>query len=107
VMFCVVGAFAYSNSVFDVWIMLAFGALGLGMKTLGYPIVPLVLTYILTPLMESEFRRGLMLVHNNPLEFFTRPVFVILLIVGVLAFMSASSVFSRAGAKPAGSSTRT
>ena len=77
------------------------------MKLLGYPIVPLVLTYILTPLMESEFRRGLMLVHNNPLEFFTRPVFVILLIVGVIAFISASNVFARIGGKEAGASTRT
>lgn len=102
VLFCIVGAFAYSNTVFDVWMMLAFGALGFGMKLVGYPIVPLVLTYILTPLMESEFRRGLMLVHNNPVEFFTRPVFVILLIVGVLAFVSASNVFSRVSGKRLG-----
>jgi TctA family transporter len=61
-----------------------------------------VLTYILTPLMESEFRRGLTMVHNNPIEFFTRPVFVILMIVGVLAFVSASNVFSRVGGKQLG-----
>jgi putative tricarboxylic transport membrane protein len=96
ILFCIVGAFAYSNSVFDVWMMVLFGALGVGMRLLDYPVVPFVLTYILTPLMEAEFRRGLALVQDNALAFFERPLFVALLVVGVLAFLGASNVFSRA-----------
>jgi putative tricarboxylic transport membrane protein len=95
ILFCVIGAFAYSNSMFDVWMMLLFGAIGVGMRLLDYPVVPFVLTYILTPLMEAEFRRGLALVQDNAWAFFERPLFVGLLVVGILAFLGASNVFSR------------
>lgn len=94
-LFCVVGAFAYANSVFDVWLMVAFGILGFGMRTLDYPIVPVVLGYILTPMMESEFRRGLMLVGNSVWAFFARPLFDGLLIMGVVAFWSATALLLR------------
>lgn len=91
-LFCIVGAFSYGNSLFDVWLMLGFGLLGYVMRKLGYPIVPLVLAYILTPMVESEFRRGLLLHGNDPLGFLTRPLFVGLLVVGVLSFWSASAL---------------
>ena len=95
ILFCIIGAFAYSNSVFEVWMMLLFGGLGVAMRLLDYPVVPFVLTFILTPLMEAEFRRGLALVQDDPMAFLERPLFVVLLIVGVLAFIGASNVFAR------------
>jgi putative tricarboxylic transport membrane protein len=65
------------------------------MRTLDYPIVPLVLGYILTPMVESEFRRGLMLVGNSVWAFFARPLFDGLLIIGVVAFWSATALLLR------------
>jgi putative tricarboxylic transport membrane protein len=95
-LFCIIGAFAYSNSLFEVGMMLVLGVFGLVLRLLGYPIVPLVLTYILTPMMESELRRGLVMSHNDFVEFASRPLFLILLAVGVLAFWSAIRVAKRA-----------
>jgi putative tricarboxylic transport membrane protein len=57
--------------------------------------VPIVLAYILTPMMESELRRGLILSHNNLMEFASRPLFMVLLVIGVLAFWSAARVTRR------------
>ncbi len=94
-LFCIVGAFAYANSVFEVWLMLGFGLMGLAMRRLGFPIVPLVLAYILTPVAEAELRRGLLLHGNDPMGFLTRPLFDVLLVGGVLAFWSASRVLLR------------
>lgn len=94
-MFCIIGAFAYSNSLFDVGMMLVFGVFGLFLRLTGYPIVPLVLTYILTPMMEAELRRGLMLVHNDVVEMASRPLFATLLVVGAVAFWSAIRIARR------------
>jgi TctA family transporter len=40
-------------------------------------------------MMESELRRGLVLVHNDPLEFLQRPLFLVLMAVGAIAFATA------------------
>lgn len=97
-LFCIIGAFAYSNSLFEVAMMLAFGVVGLGLRLLGYPVVPLVLAYILTPMMEAELRRGLVLSHNDIVEFATRPLFLILLATGIMAFWGALRVTRRTAA---------
>jgi putative tricarboxylic transport membrane protein len=94
-LFCVIGAFAYANSLFDVGLMLVFGIFGLALRLAGYSVVPIVLAYILTPMMESELRRGLILSHNNLMEFASRPLFMVLLVIGVLAFWSAARVTRR------------
>jgi putative tricarboxylic transport membrane protein len=94
-LFCVIGAFAYANSLFDIGLMLVFGVFGLALRLAGYSVVPIVLAYILTPMMESELRRGLILSHNNLMEFASRPLFMVLLVIGVLAFWSAIRVTRR------------
>ena len=49
----------------------------------------MVLAFILTPMMEAELRRGLVLAHNDPTEFLQRPLFLVLLAIGVVAFATA------------------
>lgn len=60
-MLCIVGSYGLNQSMFDVWVMLAFGVLGFGMARLGYPRAPLLIGFILAPLMEENFRRALRL----------------------------------------------
>ncbi len=70
----VVGAFGLRNNVFDVYVCLAFGVLGWGMKRIGFPSAPLVLGVILGPLAERYFLTSLANSRQDWTVFFTRPI---------------------------------
>ncbi|MCJ8144031.1 tripartite tricarboxylate transporter permease [Ancylobacter sp. A5.8] len=61
VMFMAIGAYSMNLSVFDIWLILAFGLFGYGMRLLGFPPAPLLIAFILGPMMEENFRRALLL----------------------------------------------
>ncbi len=82
--FCVVGVFASSNRMFDVWIMLGFGVLGFLMERGGLPLGPFVIGFILAPIAESRLRQGLMMTDGSYLPLVTQPLTLALLIVSVL-----------------------
>ena len=54
VLFCLVGAFSLNNSAYDILVMLGFGVLGYLMRKLKYEGAPLVMAFVLGPLLESE-----------------------------------------------------
>lgn len=70
----VVGAFGVRNNMFDVYVCLAFGVLGWGMKRVGFPAAPMVLGVILGPLTERYFLTSLANAHQDWTVFFTRPI---------------------------------
>ena len=55
-MFCIVGVFASGNAVFDVFVMVVFGVLGYLMRKFGYEPAPLVLAFVLGPMLENNLR---------------------------------------------------
>jgi putative tricarboxylic transport membrane protein len=57
---CAIGAFTVHNSMFDVWLMLAFGVVGYIFKKLDYPIAPLVLALVLGDRAETSFRQAML-----------------------------------------------
>lgn len=71
---CIVGAYGLNNRLFDVWTMLAFGVIGYVMKKVSLPSTPLLLGFILGPIIEVNLRRGLMQSRGDFLPFFTHPV---------------------------------
>jgi putative tricarboxylic transport membrane protein len=75
---CVVGSYAISSRLFDVYVMLAFGVLGYLMRRFKYPVAPLVLGMVLGDLMEKGLRRGLVLSDGDLTPFFTRPISAVL-----------------------------
>lgn len=77
----IIGAFALESSIFDAFAAVAFGILGWWMKKAGYPVIPLVLGLILGPMIESEFRRAVMLAGTYT-TFFTRPLSLVMLLLG-------------------------
>ena len=79
----IIGAFALQSSIFDAFAAVAFGILGWWMKRAGYPVIPLVLGLILGPMLESEFRRAVML-SGTYTTFFTRPLSLLLLVLGAV-----------------------
>lgn len=58
---CVVGSYAMSNSVFDIWIMLIFGILGYFLQKLEASASPIILGLILGPMAETHFKRALLM----------------------------------------------
>ena len=82
---CVAGAYAVSNSVFNVFIMFIFGGLAFAMHYFGYPVVPLLLGIILGPMAESNLKRALVISDGSPLIFVTRPISVVFIVLTVLS----------------------
>ena len=58
--FCVVGSYALSNRIFDVWVMLAFGLVGFALERFAIPLAPFVIGLVLAPLAEEHLSAGLM-----------------------------------------------
>jgi putative tricarboxylic transport membrane protein len=81
IMFCIVGVYAVNNSVVDVWIMLAMGALGYGMRKVGLDPAPLVLGLVISPIFEMSLRQSLVMSNGNWTIFFTRPIALALLAI--------------------------
>lgn len=85
-LFCVVGTFAIQNSLFDAWVMLGAGVVGLIFRRFGFPAGPIVLGLLLGPLAEANLRRALVLSDDSlGGVFFASPVSAILLAASVLA----------------------
>ena len=83
-----VGGYSIQNSIADIYWMIGFGILGYFMKRYDYPVAPLVLGVILTPIIDSNFRRGVQLAHGSAADFFagmfTNPVSLVILGLMVL-----------------------
>ncbi len=71
---CSIGSYAANHSSFDLIIMAVFGILGYGMLKLDIAQPPLLLSLILAPLAESNFRRALSISRNDFSIFFTSPI---------------------------------
>nr|WP_274709236.1 tripartite tricarboxylate transporter permease [Nitratireductor luteus] len=85
---CVIGPYALTQRIFDIWVMVFFGFLGFALRRLGYPMPPLVLGIILGDLLDKNLRRGLTLSDGDLSPFFTRPfsmVFVALIVFTIMA----------------------
>jgi putative tricarboxylic transport membrane protein len=74
VLFSIVGVYCSSNNVFDVYVMVAFGILGYLMRKVGYEPAPLVLAFVLGPMLENNLRKALILSQGDLSTFLTRPI---------------------------------
>ncbi|MGH3876816.1 MAG: tripartite tricarboxylate transporter permease [Actinophytocola sp.] len=81
VLITLVGVYTVNNSVFDIVLVIVFGALGYLMKKLGFEPGPLVLAFVLGSLLEDSLRRSLLLFDGDPTGFLTRPISGVLLAV--------------------------
>jgi putative tricarboxylic transport membrane protein len=82
--FCVVGSYAVNNSYTDVWVMIAFGAIGLGLEKCGVPLGPFVIGFVLSPICEEKLRAALMMSDGNVADVLTRPYALLFLAVALL-----------------------
>ncbi len=86
-MFCAIGVFSLNNSDFDVYLMALFGLFGYICAKLEAEPAPMLLGFIIGPMMEEYLRRALLLSHSDPLVFVQRPISAVMLGMAVLALV--------------------
>ena len=86
--FCAIGVFSLKNAEADIYFMALFGVLGYVFTKLGCEPAPMLLAFILGPLMEEYLRRAMLLSRGNPWVFVQRPISATLLALAVLAMCS-------------------
>ncbi len=94
-LFCVVGSYVINDRIFDVWVMFAFGFVGLFLSHLKFPSAPFLLGVILGPMADTNLRRALTLSDGSILPFFTRPICLFFAVIIVLMIAAQMGLFSR------------
>jgi putative tricarboxylic transport membrane protein len=79
----ILGVYAVNRSVVDVWIMVAMGVLGYVLRKLDFETAPIVLGLVLAPMMELSLRQSLAMAAGSYTVFVTRPISLVLLLVGL------------------------
>lgn len=92
-LFCFLGAYSVSANIFDIYVMLIFGALGYIIRKLNYEPAPLVLAYILGPILEQNLRQALIISDGSFTVFLTHPLSGISLLLALLLLFSATLPF--------------
>ena len=85
--FCIVGAFATNNAVFNVVVMLLFGVLGFIMEENEIPIAPCILGIVLGGMLEANFVTSMIKADGNLLAFFERPIAAVLGVFTILVWV--------------------
>jgi len=86
--FCSIGVYSLNNATFDIYIMAVFTVLGYVLVKLECEPAPLLLGYILGPMMEEYLRRAMLLSRGDPMVFIERPISGVMLAAAVLAMAS-------------------
>jgi len=97
--FICIGTYSINNSSFDVMVVAGFGLLGCIMRALSFPAAPLLLGFVLGPLMEEHFRRAMLLSRGDFMTFLDRPISVTVLIISAVILVWGVSSSFRANKK--------
>jgi putative tricarboxylic transport membrane protein len=82
--FCFVGSYSSNNRIFDIAVMIIFGVLGFIMKRNKYPLAPMVVGFILAPMLEEQLRRSLMRSQGSLAPFVTSPIAAAFLVITLI-----------------------
>ena len=87
-LFCIIGSYSINNSLFDVLVMIIFGIAGYLFRKFQYECAPLILAFILGPLLEINLRQSLLYSKGSFLIFFSRPISMVLIIFASIVLVS-------------------
>jgi putative tricarboxylic transport membrane protein len=93
ILFCLIGAYSLNNSTTDIYIAVIFSLVGLLMKKFEFEGAPLVLAFVLGPLLETALRRSLILSDGSFLIFLQRPISAAFILFSVVVL--AAPLFSK------------
>jgi putative tricarboxylic transport membrane protein len=89
--FSVLGVYSVNNSSFDVYLAAVFGVLGFVWMRLGCSPAPMLLGFVLGPMLEENLRRALVVSRGDPSVFVTRPISLVFVVVTVLILVAAAA----------------
>ena len=87
-LFCIIGSYSVNNSRFDVLMVVVFGVIGYLLRRYHYEAAPLVMAFILSPMIENSLRQSLLMSYGTSLIFFTRPISLGCLVLAALVLLS-------------------
>jgi TctA family transporter len=82
--FSAIGIYSVNNSSFDIYLTAVFGIVGVVWLKLGCSPAPMLLGFVLGPMMEEHLRRAMLMSKGDPTVFFTRPIALGFMIATVL-----------------------
>nr|WP_210257875.1 tripartite tricarboxylate transporter permease [Xanthobacter sp. SG618] len=85
--FCCIGVYSVNNNVFDVYTMALFGLLGYALVKLDCEPAPLLLGFVIGPMLEEYLRRAMLISRGDPTVFVTRPISAVLLLLALAALV--------------------
>ena len=88
ILFCLIGVYSMNGVVFDLYVMIFFGAGGYLMRKFGYEPAPLILAYVLGPMLEQNLRQSLLISQGSFMIFITRPISAAFLLAAFLLLVS-------------------
>ncbi len=86
--FCAIGAYSVNNSIFDVYLTVLFGFVGYILGKLECEPAPLLIGFVLGPMLEEYLRRAMVLSRGDPMVFVERPMSAILLAIATIALVA-------------------
>lgn len=90
IILCVIGSFAINNSVFDVYLMFAFGILGYFMDKIKMPTAPMVVGMILGKMLDTSLHQSLLISGGSWMIFFQNPISAVLLAIAFISIIQAT-----------------
>ena len=87
-LFCLIGGYTVNNKIVDVYLMIIFGVVGYLLRKFRYEAAPLILAFVLGPLLEDALRQSLIISEGDPMIFFSRPIAATLFVAVLLLFLS-------------------
>src|SRR6185436_9977475 len=97
--FSAIGIYSVNSSAFELYLTALFGVVGFILMKLGFPLAPMLLGFVLGPMMEENLRRSMLMGRGDPSLFLTRPISLGFLIatVLILAVMALPAINKRRG----------
>lgn len=86
-MVTILGTYSIRNSLFDVGVMIFFGILGYFLKKAGFPLAPIILTFVLGSLLETTLIQSLTMFEGEFSKFFTRPISATILSIAIISIL--------------------
>jgi putative tricarboxylic transport membrane protein len=87
-LFCLIGAYSLNNNPVEVLIMIVFGVVGYILRKYQYEEAPLVLAFILGPMLETNFRQSMIISSGHLSIFFTRPICGMAMVLSAVLLIS-------------------
>jgi putative tricarboxylic transport membrane protein len=94
-LFCFIGSYSINNNIADVIVMIIFGIVGYILRKFDYEEAPLVMAFILGPMLETAFRQSLIMSDGRFSIFLERPISFVALVISALLFISSGFSYYR------------